>query len=1260
MLLAVVFVCIWLESFANGLQILSQSRPIRVVNGTRVTDTQLEVSCFPQDMDADVSFQLQTDSGDTRSVIIRCVSPRRVFRVTYRGVIPSDGELYSSPTACASVSSYNVTLAAPDPITRRTRVLLSHNSRHGDRSPSRFPRVRQDELERLCRQWAPSSKLPEEEFVDTCLNGGQNLDVLSTLNSSAEDAVANLRRYADGRRDLSKNNTALLALLGEAQDVFLNFTDLINRRIKNLINITLLTESKMNDTIAFTTASNRDHILQVSGYETQLSNLSNLIAASANTTDLDFERSFAAVSAVYADQTRTFRELQEIRLGDKSRFFEQIRAAQLAFMDLLTDFDKVYRDEDMLNAHNAKVQKALTEYASTPNPRGRLLKPFLRDAGVKPAADRYKLPPSDASVAFAVDVMRYVWQDTGGTPYGVVTRLAFACDSVWLVETDPVGPSYSDFFDWIGPPGCDSTWVSKSPRCKCVIKAYESRCRMSPLTVSLWFQHNSTSQMGSSVGCIDQPAAYTLDGFVADSADSVKQLIRQLGRRVLAATTENGYRFVSSYARMEATIPYFAGVANLTTITEFMNPGPETNNGKNLVYFYFRTLEISYRAWRDNMQHYRDLVFGRLPAGLSSDQSPWERTDGGGDTGRCTWVEFMLFSNELLTVSDLLHDYDETEVLVTVDGAATRFTKTRDQNPYSNLLPGSATIAWAPTLLNERAWDTPDDDMEICGFRPACKGKLTYVMMPRPELFTLSAWEALNGNREISHQHASNTANLYEVTIDSNASSPTYGRCLTYPLAPGGGWCILRDHYQILANGIFDDPDTPGTMVFIDRDATYTGLITVPSGTYSTTLSSACPTVGKAVAHIGNLITIPLSNSQPNDVETRVTQVGACKEAKTERVPAGRTIELQRVACLLAPRGQPDTLRFEVRVAGDNKFKPCPSTVELIRTNFTEERERFRGAASLALASSWNQASNNVTNLYFMRVASQLSQLLLLSTVQSMRAKINMGYVVSNITMSGYTTLIQRARDISNQARQLAQDGIARSNNLTAARVDTTSLRDQLAAREAQLVAQTNAVIADLNSKSEAASIQVEAVKLLGEKVGKELFRNWVNGQAGFMNAIFEAINRTISDCDPRNGNSTCWDLLGKTIVELGNLDPERAKCVPSGLVALFGSSSSTSAVFGELLGGCANGNNLGPFVVLALVAFGSMAILLFSFLYLKPAWNRYSMRYRGTRSTTASDSNELVEADKAFTSVQREYEELLKTKGSRVASLARYSDSRA
>lgn len=1249
---------------ATAIQILAKSQIMMVTNGTRAIRTRLTVQCFPVDMDVLHNFQLQTSDGGVHNVTIECFAPQRHYRAFYTGVIPTDGELVTTGPVCASLSTENIALAEPDPIVHRTRTLLQTDTRPPFTGPSRFPGVNKEDLVRLCRQWAPSSRLPYDQFVNTCTNGGQNLDVLSNLRNAADELERKQRAMARGLSDLEGNNTVALELVGKGQAAFLNFTNLVNDRLGNQENITLLTEKNMNETIDYVTAENRLQLVEAAQYQLQIANVSGLMAAAVNRTEGNFERAFAGVGDAYAQQASALQQTSQVAMDDKALFFKQLRAIQIALADLLTEFDRIYRDEDMLAAHNAKAQAKLTQYAGTPNERGRTLKPFLKDAGVAPVADRYALPPNQASVPIAHDVLRYVTADAGGTPFGVVTQIKVACDAAWLVETDPLGPTWRDLLDWVGPVGCDTTWVSKSPRCKCAMTVSESRCRLSAQNATSWFQANDTTQVDTAAGCVDQItlSGYGLDGQAATDLDAVRGVFQAIGGRDLYGPTGANYQFIATYPMMQAMVPYAAVLRNITSITAFMNPSDVDQMPMNLVYFYFQTLSLSYRVRRDNLQVYRDLVFGRLPSGIRTEETLWERMETGGDTGRCTRGQFMAYSNEFLTVSNLMHDHDEVQVQVTVDGVSTKFQTSQLRNPYAYLLPARTNMVWAPSLFATRAWDTPEEETQPCAFKQGCQGTLVYPQMPSPDLFTLEAWEAANGGREFSPKHGSITAWMYEVAIDANASSPTYGRCLTYPTAAGGGWCIIRDHFQILVAGVFDDPQVPGTVIFVDRDASYTGTIEVPSGTYSRVVTSDCPRIGQIVAHIGNQISVPLSNAAEGEVIVRVTQSGSCQGVNEVPIPAGQTVTLMRPACMAAPPGQPDSLQIDVQGVGGT-YKNCDGGIELIRANITVERERFRGAASLALTARLNEAVNNLTIVYLGHVANQITELLIDSAVQSMRSKINIGYAVSNITFDGYADIIDKARDIATRVAIISQNSIAAANNITDNSASNDARRAELGAIERDLATRMDSAVITLEETARAAKLQTALIKKLGA-VSAQQIRDWVIAQNGFVQAIIDAVNHTISNCDPRNGNTTCFTNLGKIIADLGNLDPDRAKCAPSGIVAFFGGSATTSTAFAEMFGGCARGNLIGPLFVLASVAFGAGLFLMLFLYFLRPRYQRWRMRDRGTKSTTDTDNRELVEADRRLTKNLKEYEELLsKMKGNRAKSAkleltTRYSDS--
>ena len=1229
----------------DAFQILSKYSNLLVRNGTRMTDTVLSVRCAPSDMNVEQQLQLQSDNGVVHAVTVQCMSVQRVYRAKYSGVIPSDGELESS-VQCASQSTENITLADPELVPRHSRVLLESDERlrnflDSSRNPltfesSRFPGVNKLTLQRLCRQWAPSSAMPQDQFINTCLNGGANLDIMSQLRGSQQDLEKKLEGFSQLMTNLNSNETLAIELLVNATVVFGNYSSVVKQQLDLQANTTALTRAQMNDTLRYVTLNNQNTLLTLAGDTANIKNLSDSIKNLATTGQSNFQQAFADVAQNFANQSAALLESTVRRKEDKALFYEQMQTVRQMFVDTITEFEKVQRDEDMLAAHNAEIQRKLEIYKTTPNSNGRTLFPFVVDPGLAPVQDRYSLPSQKASVVFSYDAIRYVTLDTDtGLPFGVLTTLGFACDTVWSVTTDPVGPGWRDFYSWIGPSGCDHTWTTKSPRCKCAILVEEKRCRLSNSTAGLWLDADSALRADSVAGCTDS-AVTNFDSSMPVAVRSHEDLIsafQRISQRVLYSQEFPGYRFVATYPKIEREVMFLAGLANITSVTGFMNPDADSNYGDNLFYTFMRTLEVSYRIRRDNMQAYRDLVYGRLPTGMTDSEKLFDRTPSSGDTGRCTRFDWMMYSNEFLTVTELQFDSTSTEVRVTVDGRATSFYDTQIRNPYDSLLPGVTSIVWAPSQGDSRAWDTGDDDVQSCAFKQSCRGTLVYPMVPSADQFTLEAWEK-NASRKFDHPSGSVVASYYEVSIDSNISSPTYGRCRTLPLAGGGGWCILRDHFQVVYTGVFNDPNTDGTVILLDRDASYTGTLTLPSGEYSRILSSDCPRIGTPVAHIDDQLIIPITNSAPSVVDVRVTQLGACPSTLLISLPPKQTLNLDRRVCPLGAPGSPDTVGFEVRSSGGS-FKSCPGQVELVRFNVTAERSRFRGTASLALAARINSITNNQTLVYMALARYDLLSLLMSASAYSLQSKLNMGYRVSNSTFASYSAIIEQLRRVKQDTEDLARTSAAAAGNITSNSKSIGEIFDSYQRLRDSLQRQANGLLVEFASGVEKAVIQSKVLKRLGALTKKQL-RDTVTAWNTFFRACLEAQNRTVGNCNWRDANSTCWDKLGRFMADIGTMDPDTAGCAPSGLVGFFGGSASDA--FAEAFNGCGKGNFIATLAVIAVLIVGATLLAVACVYVCWPVYQRRRAgKERGTRSTTFSDPDDLVALDQELTRLENQ-----------------------
>jgi hypothetical protein len=251
----------------------------------------------------------------------------------------------------------------------------------------------------------------------------------------------------------------------------------------------------------------------------------------------------------------------------------------------------------------------------------------------------------------------------------------------------------------------------------------------------------------------------------------------------------------------------------------------------------------------------------------------------------------------------------------------------------------------------------------------------------------------------------------------------------------------------------------------------------------------------------------------------------------------------------------------------------------------------------------------------------------------SLQAKANMGYRVSNFTVTSYLSIIRQLQQLQEETNKLTENSAAAANNITSNTKALFELYQSYQRSAAELQSRANSLLSDFSNGVDSSVLQAKALKLVGA-LNKKQLDDTVLAFNTFFRACLAVQNRTVDPCDWRNPNSTCWEKLGTFLGEVGTMDPETAACAPSGIVAFFGGSPSSA--FYEAFGGCGKGNLIGPFVLVAVSAAGSVLLVFVVAYYLLPNYQRWSAgRTRGTRSTTSSDSEELVRLDQELTQLE-------------------------
>jgi hypothetical protein len=1206
----------------HALNLLSQYDSVVSINGTLYSQSKLTAQCTPSDMDQDHTLSVQDDAGVSHSVVIHCTSQVHVYGIQQEGFIPADGGEFTS-TVCLehSLDGSNAPSTPTTSVSPASRVLLE------DPAYSNFARSSKDNdtLIRLCNQFASSARSPN--FLSNCLNG-PNLDVYNNLVKAKNASQTDLAAFIDAFANFQGNVTKLDEDLTVLNTQFTNYSSVLTLQLNEIQLQQKLVRDKIADTMKVVNTNNQKQLDALAALDSSISNSAEQIALLVNASSSNFNKLAAAMAAQYQQQTRSFLALSQEAIDTKSNIYEQFRATQVSILDLFSAQRQFFLGTQMLNEQNRQIQSNLTKLQSTPNVRGVMLKVFLTDVGSRNATS---LNVVDRKVTFASDALRYI-VSSGALTLGILTTFQYQCDTQWLVDTQAFGPTWRDFYDWIGPDQCDTTWVTQSPRCKCVMVVKESQCTLSSsggLSASAITQWQSNPTDVSTVsGCIPSSSAPgPLDGASGTNVSSTLSLFQTVSRRGLYTGTR--YQFTFNAAGATANVSYSSRVDNITSIgvTTFMNP-TDADGIDNIVFFYFQTLQLSYTSTMAHLDYYTGLIYGTLPSGMTQTSQAFARLSTG-DTGRCWNFTTVLYSEQFLTVSSLLPGDTTSSITVTTDGVATQVQSSIVSNPYEFLRPSTDAFVWSQSLFTTDLWNTPRRSVSISPYAPNRGHKVTYPMVKNIAKFSKGEWEALWDAGDFDHLMAFNFASAYRVSLDSNAASSTYGRCVTSNPAAAGRWCVIRDHYRMAVAG--------NEMFLSPRETTYVFTISIPGKQITQTLGSNCPIVD-SVANLNGHRVVQITNPQETTNQIQISQVGACPSTHVLQLGNRQTYNFDVFSCPGADISTPDTLQFSFFSGGG--YVRCNTTVVLAPFNSTSYT--FTGIASLGVLTAVQVATSDQSLAYLAQTRAQLLELAYRVTTMLQKVQQDTAFVVSNATVDNFGLVYSLISQNVDKTRSLVQNIslIARDFATPDSTIDAEFTASIMRAKD--LAAQA---IADLKAIATQSDLVEGDMSRLGPlaQVAIETLQRAVISLSAFFPAILAAESAISNGCNLTRLNDTCWKDIAALVVAIGNLDPDTAACAPSALAKLFG--SSTIDAWAQSFGGCSRGNLIVGFLLAALIMFGSGFLVFVLIRYIIPAIRRRADGGR-LRSTVRSDDPSKVALDEEITKAEKQMELFATTNG--------------
>ena len=853
----------------------------------------------------------------------------------------------------------------------------------------------------------------------------------------------------------------------------------------------------------------------------RLSNVSSLTIANANNavafanaTGTNFEIIAAYGASVNANISSAFLQRDEIVLRNQILTHSQIREAQRYLNNLKTILRRWYLDEDMRNGLSIQTHSALEDPLVYTGSTGSILTPFLVDLGVRPG-DPNALNPLYATLLTSDDSVKYV---TADNQYGVITRFQLMCESEFMATRAPMNPSVNEVARLLGPIGCDTTGESDVLlKCQCFVRVTETRCRVNgPLSQSQQSSFDQDAlQLVVGNGCISSPVSFTnatggMDGFVLSDVSALADAFGKLSQRGVSSGTQYAMASILPGIRIQAQ--WSQAVSDPSNFMRLLVGEFVSSELNNLVFGYFKNVQSSYAVAYNNLGYIQSLVYGRLPKDMKQKQVLYRRFKQG-RTGRCTTLSAMLYSDELLLVSSLVPSQIITNVEVIIDGQQTIVSDVSFESPMRKLLPKKA-IVWSPGQFNTRLWDVPEREISLSPRHFGRKNKITYALCGDRAACDLQAWMQDNGRGlyEFDHDAGKNLPPPYEADVDSDPNSITYGRCITTPKAPGGKLCSMRNHFQVFATGNFEDSQTPGTMIFVDRNPVYTVTLAVPEGAIVEVLSSVCPLI-QEIATSGTLLLIELINPLNSSNIIRVREVGGCPKTTSITLGPAASEIYQASSCAL-----PNTLRIDY--LSGTTYVSCPTEIDL---SFTPETlASFQGAASLNLTYSIQVQKRDEIMLAIEKQRIELANAIMLASNEQLLREKDLGFDIPPLTLLLY-------KDLYDKSRQVADDAARRVKQISESGI---SAEDIIAEMEAQAeiskrrfeddIARIKDAQERFDGQQETNANQLVFVRVANE-LAEDAFVDAVGNMTKFWASMLFSINSSVQE-DPRS-KWTAYDL---------------------------------------------------------------------------------------------------------------------------------------
>jgi hypothetical protein len=978
-----VAVVAWQASTVQALQRLSSSVVVEMIDGVARPLPKSQFQCQDTDYGGVItSLQIQDDAnhGQLRTIRARCNRIERTWTVNPYGVVPRTGRIMRSTISMSrNPDNYaGLDLADSSNVGPASRKLLEATitgcKGGGGLLPSRGCQtvsVTTDDGVAIILKiethggptafqhpaapylgYGPSGRVPgsAEMAATYCHNKGpdyvpvQDIDV--TFNISCYRGISQtdfdvLKGKTDDVNGAFKNFSGSFDDVVKQTDyVFDNITkasNTLNTYFYGLNETAYYLELRSNKTADYADKLSSAVNARLANSSAALDSVGVDLAASgtilrnaANQTANNYDRLLGR-SAINKNATLGIlrQVVDAIRQGQTSNFQRQ-RAAERAITEFMTVFTRTINNDDAIDLQARQIQtKGLADPAMMTSAYGTPLVPFTDDVGVAPVPSENDLG-SLSTITISNHTIRYALM-MGGQPYGVVTYVARHCDTMFLLNRAPFGPSASDILEWDGPQGCSGNFTDtdqpSSAMCRCFFEVNEERCALassSDSTVAAWHLNDSV--------CITP-----FHAFAGGNNDTVPG--RSVGElaTVFSAITLRGlplgadaYMVRDWVTGLTGPAEYDTQLADPAVFLNMIDGSVATSDTVNMAFWYTKSLTLSYQAVYDNMEKVREMVKGTPPNGMWQEEKLYSRYSRG-DAGHSTRFSLVSYEQYFLTVATLDLVSIAGSIDISIDGGAfTRYTDITAANTRDSLLrhDDMGVMLLDPANLNRETYDAPQ---EALGLSPSANnrgGMITYAMVGNASQFTYSHFHALYGVdfRPIWGDHF---AGWYRVPVDTDPSSLTFGRCGAPLTAASGNACLRRDHFIHTFIGPVNDTTRPGTLVLGDIDSTFTVQVDLPAGPTIQTITSKCPDVLQIVSDV-NTVLVQVSNSDVLPNEFRVDQVGACPSSRQPTLQPGQVFTFDVSSCPFAPAGVPDQLTFSYLDSATEEWTQCAVTIPLV------------------------------------------------------------------------------------------------------------------------------------------------------------------------------------------------------------------------------------------------------------------------------------------------------------------------------------------